>query len=189
MTPTDNNAISFKIRWKDQQVVITRAEVEAARPDGDLLAMARDEFSRHMNFSGAHGASHWDRVHENGVALARLNGANLAVIALFAIFHDCRRESEWLNLDHGREAAKFLAERRQQIPLGDEEFELLRRACASHSERTNHDPDLTVMTCWDADRLDLGRVGFKPDPKRLCTPEARDERIIAWAYRRSRAGG
>jgi uncharacterized protein len=31
-----------------------------------------------------------------------------------------------------------------------------------------------VQTCWDADRLDLGRVGIIPRPDRLCTEEARD---------------
>jgi uncharacterized protein len=42
-----------------------------------------------------------------------------------------------------------------------------------------------VQTCWDADRLDLGRVGKRPDPRRLCTPAARDRDVIEWAYRRS----
>jgi uncharacterized protein len=30
----------------------------------------------------------------------------------------------------------------------------------------------TIGTCWDADRLDLGRVGARPDPKYMST-EAR----------------
>ena len=34
--------------------------------------------------------------------------------------------------------------------------------------------DLTVMACWDADRLDLGRVGIRVDPKRLFTTTAQD---------------
>ena len=39
--------------------------------------------------------------------------------------------------------------------------------------------DITVQTCWDADRLDLGRVGVYPEPARLCTDAAR--RLIKWA--------
>jgi uncharacterized protein len=44
---------------------------------------------------------------------------------------------------------------------------------------------MTVLTCWDADRLDLGRVGIKPNPHRLCTAAARDPMMIEWAYKRS----
>jgi uncharacterized protein len=35
-----------------------------------------------------------------------------------------------------------------------------------HSEGAVH-ADPTVQTCWDADRLDLGRVGVMPDAKFL----------------------
>jgi uncharacterized protein len=47
---------------------------------------------------------------------------------------------------------------------------------------------VTVQTCWDADRLDLGRVGKHPHPRYLCTPAARDREVIEWAYRRSVRG-
>jgi uncharacterized protein len=47
--------------------------------------------------------------------------------------------------------------------------------------------DITVLTCWDADRLDLGRVGIRPAAHRLCTDAARDPAMIEWAYRRSTA--
>ena len=47
---------------------------------------------------------------------------------------------------------------------------------------------LTVQTCWDADRLDLGRVGNRPDPKRLCTDAARDPALLREAYARSLQG-
>lgn len=32
---------------------------------------------------------------------------------------------------------------------------------------------ITVMICCDAVRLDLGRVGIKPRPEKLCTPETK----------------
>ena len=50
------------------------------------------------------------------------------------------------------------------------------------------DADITVQTCWDADRLDLGRVGIRPDPRRLCTAAARNPRMIEAAFARSLAG-
>jgi uncharacterized protein len=45
--------------------------------------------------------------------------------------------------------------------------------------------DVTVQTCWDSDRLDLGRVGIVPRPERLCTVQARDPVLFERAYRRS----
>ncbi len=48
--------------------------------------------------------------------------------------------------------------------------------------------DVTVRTCWDADRLDLGQVEIRPDRRYLCTEAARDPEVLAWAYCRSRSG-
>jgi uncharacterized protein len=45
------------------------------------------------------------------------------------------------------------------------------------------------LTCWDADRLDLGRIGIRPKGTKLCTSAARDPAVIEWAYQRSRPGG
>ena len=45
--------------------------------------------------------------------------------------------------------------------------------------------DITIQTCWDSDRLELGRVGIKPLPERLCTEFAKRKDIIEEAYRRS----
>jgi uncharacterized protein len=48
------------------------------------------------------------------------------------------------------------------------------------------DPSLrTIQACWDADRLDLGRVGTTPDPARLWTAAARDPEMFRWAGQRS----
>ena len=46
----------------------------------------------------------------------------------------------------------------------------------------------TIQTCWDADRLDLGRVGITPDPSWLCTEAAKRPEVIAWADGRARFG-
>lgn len=54
--------------------------------------------------------------------------------------------------------------------------------CALHSEGAI-DAHPTVQTCWDADRLDLGRVGTKPHPQRLCTDGART--LLEWAHERA----
>jgi hypothetical protein len=35
-----------------------------------------------------------------------------------------------------------------------------------------------LRACWDADRLDLGRVGVRPVARYLCSELARDPRTI-----------
>ena len=68
--------------------------------------------------------------------------------------------------------------------LADNDFELLYDACAHHTDGLI-DGNVTVQTCWDADRLDLGRVGTTPDCEYLCTPYAKTEPIIRWANERA----
>ena len=64
--------------------------------------------------------------------------------------------------------------------LSDCEFSLLHQACAEHADGLT-EADVTIQTCWDADRLDLGRVGTAAAPGRLCTEAAKSPDIIRWA--------
>ena len=122
---------------------------------------------------------------ENGVRFASLTGARLQVVRLFAVFHDSRRINEGHDPGHGRCGAAFAAALRGELfQMSDEDFELLRIACADHTMGKTAG-DVTVQTCWDADRLDLGRVGIRPDPSYLCTEAAKDRAMILWAYQRS----
>jgi len=149
----------------------------------DLIAMLREQFL--LDWQGIHGAPHWARVRHNGLQLAELSGANARVVELFAFLHDCRREHDGRDFEHGHRAAEFAIEIRQDfLTLDDAEFELLQIACRGHSDG-GLEADVTVQVCWDADRLDLGRVGIVPCPTRLCTAAARDDALIDAAYRRS----
>ena len=66
--------------------------------------------------------------------------------------------------------------------LDDARFDLLYEACRLHTDgHTAGDP--TLLACWDADRLDLGRVGITPKPALLCTEAART--LIPWAQQRA----
>jgi uncharacterized protein len=47
---------------------------------------------------------------------------------------------------------------------------------------------VTIPTCWDSDRLDLGRVGIMPHPSRLCTDAAERPETIKWAEGRASFG-
>ena len=137
---------------------------------------------------GDHGVAHWARVLENGLRLANVTGADIEVVQLFAVFHDYKRVKETSHPDHGRFGAEFAAELRGQVfDLPDQGFELLYRACSGHTHERTH-PDITVQTCWDADRLDLGRVGVTPHPSRLCTDAARDPAMIKWSDGRASFG-
>lgn len=141
-----------------------------------------------LPLSGDHGVAHWARVLENGLRLAKVTGANVEVLSLFAVLHDSRRINEMTDPKHGSRAAEFAAELRGSVfDLVDYEFRLLYRACEGHTPELNH-PDVTIQTCWDSDRLDLGRVGITPHPGRLCTEFAKRPEMIRWADGRTSFG-
>jgi uncharacterized protein len=135
---------------------------------------------------GIHGLPHWGRVLETGARLAAATGADPAVVRLFAVLHDARRESDGTDPDHGLRGAELAGRLRPRLALSDSQFSLLEFACAYHTEgMVEGDP--TVQTCWDADRLDLWRVGIVPERSCLCTRAARDPEIHEWTRRRSLA--
>jgi uncharacterized protein len=139
-----------------------------------------------LPWRGIHGVTHWARVRETGLRLATHTGANAAIVELFAVLHDARRRNEGNDPGHGGRGADLAAKLRGTlIHLSDAEFSLLHAACADHTKGLI-EADITIQTCWDADRLDLGRVGTVPDPARLCTTVAREPTMREWAYERSR---
>lgn len=137
---------------------------------------------------GVHGVAHWARVLETGVRLAETTGANLEVVQLFAVFHDAQRVTEQTDPSHGIRGASFAAELRGELfDLNDDDFDLLFVACAGHMDRPTDD-DPTVQTCWDADRLDFGRVGMKIDPLWLGEATVDEQpHIMKWADERARS--
>jgi uncharacterized protein len=138
-----------------------------------------------LSWRGVHGITHWARVLENGLLLASHTGAKTPVVALFAVFHDSRRTNENRDPDHGRRGAEFGKKLNgKAFHLSDDDFTLFETACVYHTDRLTTG-DITVQTCWDADRLDLGRVGIMPDPKYLCTTAAKKPQFLSWAYQRS----
>lgn len=144
-----------------------------------IIRAILDEYA--LPIHGDHGISHWARVLENGLRLGPATGANTEIVQLFAVFHDSKRVNECTDRDHGQRGADFAAKLRGNLfELADDEFALLYRACVGHTHERTH-PDITIQTCWDSDRLDLGRVGIVPHPSRLCTDVARQQEIIRWA--------
>lgn len=67
------------------------------------------------------------------------------------------------------EGAEYAASLRGKLfDLEDTAFESLLFACTWHTDEP-FSADPTVGTCWDADRLDLGRVGMIPSPDYMST--------------------
>ncbi len=128
--------------------------------------------------SNIHGPRHWARVERNGLYLCQLNGADETVVRLFALFHDSMRENDGRDIEHGLRAAKYAQSLLgKEYQLATDRFDLLYYACQYHTkERTTEDK--TIGTCWDADRLDIGRIFMmKPSAHYMNSSEAKQ--IIA----------
>ena len=154
---------------------------ESARLPPGLVGRVRQAFR--LDWQGIHGAGHWARVAFHGRRLAGDLGVPSRVPRLFALLHDSQRRHEGQDRDHGPRAALFVRQLQAEgiLDLVQADLELLVMACEGHSEGTREAP-LIVQVCWDADRLDLGRVGIRPEPRRLCTAPARDPRYLAFAW-------
>ena len=111
-----------------------------------------EQFS--LDHNGAHGYHHWLRVLYNGRLLCSRNSANIKVVELFSLLHDSKRSNKKSDPEHGERAAIFAETMRGTwFTVTDKELQLLQDACILHSEGLR-DKDVTIQTCWDADRLD-----------------------------------
>ena len=75
-----------------------------------------------------------------------------------------------VDIEHGKRASLLIDRIRETDlrALNDEQIAKLKRACELHTieHRTG---DITIDTCFDADRMDLLRVGITPKPERMAT--------------------
>ena len=123
--------------------------------------------------SHLHGLAHWERVGRNGLDLtADTEGAEVDVVLLFALFHDSMRLNDGHDPEHGHRGGDLARELRKLLRLDHDQLALLQEACAGHTDGlTSADP--TIGACWDADRLDLPRVGITPDAALISTDAGR----------------
>jgi uncharacterized protein len=153
----------------------------------ELLEVIKQHYI--LDWEGIHGIPHWERVCRNGEHLAEKTGANIHLVRLFAYLHDACRQNDDTDPEHGLRAALFIESiNAKLLHLSPGDLEILTCACIDHSRGKLFHTNITVMTCWDADRLDLGRVGTRPNPHKLCTAPAKDRKLILWAYENSRKG-
>ncbi|QDU37002.1 hypothetical protein Mal4_13050 [Maioricimonas rarisocia] len=150
----------------------------AEQPDGvdvDLQSLwrrAKKNFA--LDSYSIHGPSHWKRVEQNGVELAEATpGADLLVVRMFAVFHDCERHDDGHDPEHGPRAAALIKRKQGKwFQLPDETLELLCEACRHHTHGGRTE-EPTIGCCWDADRLDLTRIGVIPHARFMSTEAGR----------------
>jgi uncharacterized protein len=141
--------------------------------------------------SSLHGPRHWIHVWRLGRELsvrARLDEKQSRCVDAFALFHDLGRQDDGLDPEHGtRSAAIFMkCATRLITDLTEFEAEIISLAIRWHSKVTSiHDNDgkrwpttddwsikrvrEVMAVCWDADRLDLLRLGIPADPAKMST--------------------
>ena len=124
-----------------------------------------------------HGINHWDNVWMNGQEIGWAVDADMEVVEYFSYLHDCQRWSEGSDWLHGPRAAQFAHENRELFDLSSSQFKDLIGAVAGHTKlqpgcKAGENP--TIAACWDADRLDIWRVGYAVDPRYLFTERAKD---------------
>lgn len=116
-----------------------------------------------------HGIEHWDRVARFGKMLYQ-EGADMEVVMAFAYLHDSQRINNGYDIDHGKRASSFIDSIRHTklTSLNNVQIEKLKKACELHTIK-HKTGDLTIDICFDADRMDLLRVGIIPIPRKMAT--------------------
>lgn len=116
--------------------------------------------------SPLHGDDHWRAVAAQGLMvcdLSNLGAQSRATAAIFGLFHDCRRENEHYDPEHGARAAQAVlewADRKISLPTTFE-TNLLSSLVLHDNGQTTEVADIGIG--WDADRSVLTRCGMDPD--------------------------
>lgn len=137
-----------------------------------------------------HGEVHWKCVALTAFWLARHTPkADLEFIFTFAMLHDTMRLDDGADPEHGARAAKLFIALTQENELDafgayDQRTLDMVHALTHHVGSTNavgyDNPN--VGLCWDADRLNLWRVGLTPDDRYLTTAMAKTEAAKRYGY-------
>lgn len=156
----------------------------------ELAARIAKQFT--LDLFSPHGPAHWMRVKKNGLMLAKETGASVKVVELFALFHDSCRWNDNRDPDHGPRGADLALRYRKQgyFQCTNQELDTLVAACQGHTGGFETE-SMTIATCWDADRLDLPRVGIEVNPDYLMTEAAKQHhhieearaRAMDWVYK------
>jgi uncharacterized protein len=149
----------------EPRLVAAKADMNIDWSELWVLAARRFTLGDHS----IHGPDHWQRVERNALEIAPHTGADVLLVRLFAVLHDSNRHNDSHDPEHGARAAAWARELNSvRFRLESAQLELLCEAMTWHDKgRISADP--TIGTCWDADRLDLPRVGIRPVPRLMST--------------------
>ena len=146
-----------------------------------LIEHVRSQFE--IDWHGLHGTNHWARVLHHGKCIGLKRDADLLVVELFAFLHDSCRLDDGRDPLHGERGAEFAyCVNGQFFHLNGEQLDNLCSAIRHHSSG-DISTNPTIQTCWDSDRLDLGRVGIFPSPEFISDVASE---MIDYAYELSR---
>ncbi len=141
--------------------------------------------------SRIHGPAHWARVSRFGEELSRLHeltDEDRQCVSVFAWTHDLARTDDEGGGQHAFDGARYLDEVWPTVfpNLSRRQVELVRTAIRYHSDgltaeaawyqgllnsvdRKEDEAISVVGCCWDADRLDLLRLGARPRAEFMST--------------------
>ena len=150
------------------------------------IKKVREYVLRFSRANSCHGINHWDRVYDNAQLLLTPE-VNSLVTGLFSYLHDVCREHDGYDEEHGPRAALLINTLRDDLldEVSDDDIHLLKEACRLHTvcHKTGNP---TIDACFDADRLDLGRVGVTPDPNKMATEKGKEIARRISLHRRGR---
>lgn len=139
-----------------------------------------------------HGPAHWRAVAQAGWYIANATPeVDPLVVYLFAALHDTQRHNEYSDPEHGERAALVCGGLfgEGKLPISTQQYLALHLALREHNGAHPDRFSNVVKACFDADRLNLWRVGKIPDPDLLGTDYAKLSAVVAWARRLSRPVG
>lgn len=139
-----------------------------------------------------YGPAHWARVYRFGLILAEhcaLTAAERRCVEVFALTHDLGRVDDNGGNQHALDGAVYFREYAGTLfpDLDEPACNLVETAIRHHSDGLTADVAdrqgmlahlsgeresvrLVIGCCWDADRLDLLRLGMYPRPEKMSTP-------------------
>lgn len=178
----------FRLRSHAAPQQSSRKRAPDPAPDGHwqaLLAEARN--GSHLSRSSLHGEIHWRAVAATGLRLRAFHPPVSARLLLaFGMLHDCRREDEGWDPQHGFRAAEVVLTSRALPKLIEpDEIRILAKACLLHEKGKTEPDDLRIGLCWDSDRYNLLRLDIRPIQELLSAglSEADHERMIRQTIR------
>lgn len=166
------------VRAPSYEQAVEKALVLKNKYGDELVDIVTSQYKERLDPLGYHGIPHWERVLINGLMLKQMLPDYVCedTIFLFALFHDSKRVNEGHDILHGMRGADYFKQCFDSgfidpTLLGSESKSLsiissVVKACSYHTLNL-FDGNSKVAACYDADRLDLERVGIYPDVTKL----------------------